>query len=81
MTGVWAVIGCDGLGVTVEKLGADPEALADSVASWAQQEADKWPELGLIYMLIAPDHVSDARALEEATAGPPRRRLTKKEYR
>lgn len=67
----WAVIACDDLGVTIEKLGRDPEALADTVASWAQQEEDKWPEHGLIYMLIAPDQVLDARALETATAGKP----------
>lgn len=51
----WAVIAHDGLGETVERTGADPDALADEVASWAQQEADKWPELGLIYMLVALD--------------------------
>lgn len=60
----WAIIGCDDKGVTVEKTGEDPEALADAVASWAQQEEDKWPELGLIYMLIGPEQVPAARALE-----------------
>jgi len=49
----WAVIGWDAeTGETVELTGCDPEALADRVASWAQQEADRWPELGLIYMLV-----------------------------
>lgn len=67
----WAVIGCDDLGVTVERLGRDPEALADSVASWAQQEEDRWPEQGLLYMLIPPDQVADARALEAENAGDP----------
>ena len=67
----WAVIACDDLGVTVEKLGRDPKALADSVASWAQQEEDKWPEAGLVYMLIPPDQIADARALEAENAGEP----------
>lgn len=62
--GEWAVIGCDHLGVTVEKTGADPEVLADALAPWAQQEADKWPDKGLVYMLIEPELVEAARALE-----------------
>lgn len=65
MASEWAVIGCDHTGVTVERTGEDPEALADSVASWAQQEEDKWPELGLIYMLVAPEDVPLAVALME----------------
>lgn len=64
----WAIIAADELGVTVERTGSNPEALADEVASWAQQEEDKWPEMGLVYMLICPELVDAARALEEATA-------------
>lgn len=48
----WQVIAYDDLGETTEASGLDPEALADKVASWAQQEADKWPHFGLIYMLV-----------------------------
>lgn len=69
-TPMWAVAGCDDRGVTVERTGADPETLADSVASWAQQEEDKWPDMGLLYMLIPPEQVPAARALEEETADP-----------
>lgn len=64
----WAVIGCDDLGVTVEKTGPDPEVLADAVASWAQMEEDKWPQLGLLYMLISPDEVPLAREEEADSA-------------
>lgn len=80
MAGEWAVIACDDLGVTVDKLGPDPETLADTVASWAQQEEDKWPDHGLIYMLIDPDQLPGARALEEATAGRPTDDPNKKEH-
>lgn len=61
----WAIIGCDGRGVTIEKTGPDPEALCDTVASWAQQEEDKWPEFGLLYMLVSPEELPLARELEE----------------
>lgn len=61
MTTEWAVIGCDREGVTVDKTGPDPEALADAVASWAQQEEDKWPEHGLIYMLVPLNEVKEYR--------------------
>lgn len=54
----WAVIGCDAGGVTVEKTGPDPEVLCDAVASWAQQEEDRWPDMGLVYMLIDPEELS-----------------------
>lgn len=67
-TNRWAIIAADEKGVTVECTGPDPEALADRVASWAQQEEDKWPAMGLLYMLICPELVDAARALEAATA-------------
>lgn len=51
----WAVIAVDDDGITVERTGDDPAWLADDVASWAQQETDRWPEHGLIYMLVSPE--------------------------
>src|ERR1700741_509854 len=61
----YAVIAADDSGVPVERTGTDPAALADEVASWAQQEEDKWPDMGLVYMLITPDELPLARTLEE----------------
>lgn len=63
----WAIIGADDGGVTVELTG-DRDALIDHAASWAQQEADLWPEMGLIYMLITPEELPAARALEGAAS-------------
>lgn len=54
----WVVIGADDYGVTVEVSGDNPEALVNRVASWAQQEEDRWPEHGLVYMLIEPTDTS-----------------------
>lgn len=65
----WAIIGCDKFGVTVEATG-QPDVIADRVASWAQQEDDRWPEMGLIYMLISPEEIPAARELEASTAQP-----------
>jgi hypothetical protein len=48
----WWVIAADADGVTVEKVGSNPWTLADEVASWAQQEEDRWPEHGLVYMVV-----------------------------
>lgn len=59
MNVTWAVLAVDGDGVTVELKGSDPEALADQVASWAQQEADRWPEMGLLYMIATPDQLAE----------------------
>jgi hypothetical protein len=59
----WAIIGCDQYGVTVEATG-QPDVIADMVASWAQQENDKWPDMGLVYMLISPEEIPAARELE-----------------
>lgn len=67
----WAVVAVDDLGLTVDAVGPDPEALADKVASWAQQEVDKWPEMGLIYMLILPNQLVDALAQQAEGAGSP----------
>lgn len=53
-TGKWTVIAHDEFGVTVEASDQDAEALANKIASWAQQEENRWPEFGLIYMLIEP---------------------------
>lgn len=64
-TPLWAVVGCDHRGLTFETTGPDPDVLADTVASWAQQEEDKWPEMGLIYMLISPEELPAAAAWEE----------------
>lgn len=56
----WAVIGWDAeTGVTIERTGNNPEALADHCASWAQQEADRWPEMGLLYMIVRRDELPD----------------------
>lgn len=49
---LWVVLGCDSKGVTEEARGPDPDALANAWAAAAQQEADRWPELGLVYMLV-----------------------------
>jgi hypothetical protein len=48
----WAVLAVDDDGMTVDALGDDFWRLADRVASWAQQEEDRWPRMGLLYMLI-----------------------------
>lgn len=48
----WYIVAADDSGMTIEATGNDPEELANKVASWAQQEEDKWPEMGLIYMLV-----------------------------
>lgn len=48
----WAIVAADPGGVTVDATGLDPWVLADLAAPWAQQEADRWPEMGLVYMLV-----------------------------
>jgi hypothetical protein len=64
----WAILGCDD-GVTVETTGEDPEALADRVASWAQQEADRWPDMGLLYMLVDVEDIKHDAALHVLAGG------------
>lgn len=51
----YAVVAADEFGATVDARGDDAEVLADKVASWAQQETDKWPDMGLVYMLVPAD--------------------------
>lgn len=65
----WAVIGADDDGLTIERTG-DAEEIADWIAAAAQQEGDRWPEFGLVYMLIPPDQLPEARALEGANRKP-----------
>lgn len=60
MNAQWLVLAADQDGVTVEATGPDPEALADHVASWAQQEADRWPGFGLVYMLVPAAEADEA---------------------
>jgi hypothetical protein len=63
-TETYAVLAVDHFGITVDGRGDDGEALADRFAAAAQQELDKWPNMGLIYMLVTGGAAEDAVVTE-----------------
>lgn len=57
----WAVIGADAGGVTIEWMG-DPDDMPAWIALAADQERDRWSEMGLVYMLVTADEAVEVEA-------------------
>jgi hypothetical protein len=62
----WQVLGCDDGGVTEEWEGPTAN-FPDWIGRAAQQEQDKWPEMGLIYMLVEVPERCPHGTVETAT--------------
>lgn len=59
----WVIVGADDSGISIEWSGEDPEKMPDWMGAAAQQEEDRWPEMGLIYMLVEPTEAPLALAM------------------